>query len=129
MLIIRSFIYAGWGSNLGSAAIPYDEIYILTLPAFEWIKVNYAPANPRHGHSCHTVGNRQMLVIGGVDSLADTTSTNANTLDKATFATADQFTQGLAIFDMSALTWSSQYDATAPTYEQPDPVKTYYASR
>jgi hypothetical protein len=129
VLIENRFIYAGWGSNLGSAAVPFDEIYILTLPAFEWIKVNYAPANPRHGHSCHTVGNRQMLVIGGVDSLASSTTTAAPTLDKATFATADQFTQGLAIFDMSELTWSSSYNATAAIYEQPDSVKSFYASR
>lgn len=122
------FMYAGWGSNLGSAALPFDEIYILTLPAFEWIKVQYSPAHPRHGHSCHTVGNRQMLVIGGVDSLADTLSSTAITLDEATFATADQFTQGLAIFDMSALTWSSGYDANAAAYEQSTPVQTYYSS-
>lgn len=122
-------MYAGWGSNLGSAALPFDEIYILTLPAFEWIKVQYSPAHPRHGHSCHTVGNRQMLVIGGVDSLADSTSSEAPSLDKATFATADQFTQGLAIFDMSTLTWSSEYDANAAVYEQSTPVKTYYASK
>ncbi|KUJ13319.1 uncharacterized protein LY89DRAFT_785046 [Mollisia scopiformis] len=123
------FMYAGWGSNLGSAALPFDEIYILTLPAFEWIKVNYAPAHPRHGHSCHTVGNRQMLVIGGVDSSADSTSSSAPTLDKATFATADQFTQGLAIFDMTDLTWSSGYDANAAEYEQSDSVQTFYSSR
>ncbi|KAE8450750.1 hypothetical protein EG329_005663 [Mollisiaceae sp. DMI_Dod_QoI] len=122
------FIYAGWGSNLGTPAVPFDEIYILTLPAFEWIKVNYNPASPRHGHTCHTVGNRQMLVIGGVDSLADSTSSVAPTLDKATFATKDQFTQGLAIFDMSSLTWADQYDANASVYEQSDLVKNYYAS-
>lgn len=114
---------------LGSPALPYDEVYILTLPAFEWIKVNYPPANPRHGHTCHTIGQRQMLVIGGVDSLASTVSQAAPTLDKATFVKADQFTQGLAIFDMSALTWSSGYDANASVYQQSAPVQAYYSSR
>lgn len=122
-------MYAGWGSNLGSAALPFDEIYILTLPAFEWIKVQYSPAHPRHGHTCHTVGNRQMLVIGGVDSLQDSTSSEAPSLDKATFTTADQFTQGLAIYDMSTLSWSSSYDPNADIYEQSDLVKNYYASK
>ncbi len=70
-----------------------------------------------------------MLVIGGVDSLADSTSSVAPTLDKATFATKDQFTQGLAIFDMSSLTWADQYDANASVYEQSDLVKNYYASK
>lgn len=70
-----------------------------------------------------------MLVIGGVDSLQDSPSQAAPTLDKATFATADQFTQGLAIFDMSTLTWSSGYDANASVYQQSAPVQAYYSSK
>ncbi|KAJ5046758.1 uncharacterized protein L3040_003988 [Drepanopeziza brunnea f. sp. 'multigermtubi'] len=122
------FIYAGWGGHLGSAALPYDEIYILTLPAFQWIKVPYPPAKPRHGHTCETVGNRQMLVIGGVDTLQDTATNAAPSLDLVTFSTRDQFAQGLAIFDMTRLSWANQYDAGAPAYEQSDPVRNYYAS-
>ncbi|PVH89554.1 hypothetical protein DL98DRAFT_477 [Cadophora sp. DSE1049] len=122
------FVYAGWAGRLGNLALPYDEMYILTLPAFQWIKVPYAPAKPRHGHTCETVGKRQMLVIGGVDTLQDETTNAARTLDLVTFSTKDQFTQGLAIFDMTTLTWSEQYDANAAAYEQSDPVKNYYAS-
>lgn len=70
-----------------------------------------------------------MLVIGGVDSTADTLSSSAPTYDKVTFTTQDQFTQGLAIFDMSTLSWSSQYDVNASVYVQSDSVKTFYASR
>ncbi|KAK2627187.1 hypothetical protein QTJ16_003153 [Diplocarpon rosae] len=122
------FIYAGWGSHLGADALPYDEIYILTLPAFQWIKVPYPPAKPRHGHTCETVGNRQMLVIGGVDTLQDTPTNAAPSADLVTFATRDQFAQGLAIFDMTSLSWATQYDADAAAYEQSDPVKSYYAT-
>jgi hypothetical protein len=120
------FLYAGWNTNLGSPAIPFDEVYILTLPAFEWIKVDYAPANPRHLHSCHTVGNRQMLIIGGVDS--SKTSGAAN-LDEDTFSTQDIFAQGLGIFDMTTLTFSNSYNASAEAYVQSDPVQSYYASK
>lgn len=122
------FVYAGWAGRLGNQALPYDEMYILTLPAFQWIKVPYAPAKPRHGHTCETVGKRQMLVIGGVDTLQDEATNAAPTLDQVTFSTRDQFSQGLAIFDMTTLTWSGQYDADAAAYEQSDPVKNYYAS-
>ncbi|KAH7342668.1 hypothetical protein BKA65DRAFT_295561 [Rhexocercosporidium sp. MPI-PUGE-AT-0058] len=122
------FMYAGWGGNLGSSALPYDEMYILTLPAFQWIKVPFAPAKPRHGLTCETVGRRQMLVIGGVDTLQNEPTTAARTLDLVTFSTKDPFTQGLAIFDMTTLSWSSGYDAGAAAYEQSDPVKNYYAS-
>ncbi|KAL5328920.1 hypothetical protein ACEPPN_002429 [Leptodophora sp. 'Broadleaf-Isolate-01'] len=122
------FMYAGWAGHLGSIALPYDEMYILTLPAFQWIKVPYAPARPRHGLTCETVGRRQMLVIGGVDTLQDQATNAAKTLDLVTFSTKDQFTQGLAIFDMTSLSWSDSYDAGAAAYEQSDPVKNYYAS-
>ncbi|CAL3969373.1 unnamed protein product [Diplocarpon coronariae] len=122
------FIYAGWGGHLGADALPYDEIYILTLPAFQWIKVSYPPARPRHGHTCETVGNRQMLVIGGVDTRQDTPTNAAPSVDLVTFATRDQFAQGLAIFDMTRLSWAAQYDADAAAYAQSDPVMSYYAS-
>ncbi|OWO98262.1 hypothetical protein B2J93_8182 [Marssonina coronariae] len=118
------FIYAGWGGHLGADALPYDEIYILTLPAFQWIKVSYPPARPRHGHTCETVGNRQMLVIGGVDTRQDTPTNAAPSVDLVTFATRDQFAQGLAIFDMTRLSWAAQYDADAAAYAQSDPVMT-----
>jgi hypothetical protein len=120
------FLYAGWNTNLGAPAIPFDEIYILTLPAFEWIKVDYAPANPRHLHSCHTVGNRQMLIIGGVDSSKDS---GAATLAEDTFLTQDIFAQGLGIFDMTALTFSNSYNASAESYVQSDLVQSFYASK
>lgn len=70
-----------------------------------------------------------MLVIGGVDTLQDEATNAAPTLDQVTFSTRDQFSQGLAIFDMTTLTWSGQYDADAAAYEQSDPVKNYYASK
>ncbi len=70
-----------------------------------------------------------MLVIGGVDTLQDTATNAAPTLDLVTFTTRDPFTQGLAIFDMTTLSWAKQYDANALTYEQSDPVKNYYASK
>ncbi|KAI9758876.1 MAG: Topoisomerase 1-associated factor 1 [Chaenotheca gracillima] len=122
------FIYAGWGSNLGAAAIPFDEVYILTLPAFYWTKVQYAPSNPRHGHTCHTVGNRQMLIIGGVDSTQAEPTGSAQNLDQTTFTTPDTFTQGLGIFDLTSLTFSDSYDANAAPYEQSAPIREYYAS-
>lgn len=122
-------MYAGWGSHLGSDALPYDEIYILTLPAFQWIKVSYPPGKPRHGHTCETVGNKQMLIIGGVDTLQDTATEDAPTLDLVTFATPDPFAQGLAIFDMTSLSWRSSYSSGPSAYEQSDPVKNYYASK
>lgn len=70
-----------------------------------------------------------MLVIGGVDTLQDSTTSAASTLDLVTFTSKDPFVQGLAIFDMTNLSWAKQYDANASAYEQSDPVKNYYASK
>ena len=38
----------------------------------------------------------------------------------------DIWPQGLGIFDLSAMEWKSQYDASAPAYVTPDVVKTWY---
>lgn len=50
------FVYAGWGGDLGTKSVQFDQIYILTLPAFHWIKVDYSPTGTRHALTCHAVG-------------------------------------------------------------------------
>ena len=121
-----SFVYAGWGGMLGSRAIQYDTISILTLPAFHWITVPYNPQNPRHGHSCNPVGGSQVISIGGVDSNSNLTV--EGNIIKSTFDSArDPFAQGLAIFDMTKLSFVDQYTANAPEYEQSEEVKQFYA--
>ena len=122
---ICSFMYAGWDGRLGTASIPYDEIYILTLPAFHWIKVDYPPQNPRFGLTCNAVGGSQILTIGGLDA-------NPNLdgdLVYTPFDAADPYTQGLAIFDMTTLKFATQYTANASPYVQSDIVKNYYETR
>ncbi|MCJ1464264.1 hypothetical protein MMC07_002877 [Pseudocyphellaria aurata] len=113
------FMYAGWDGRLGATAIVYDEIYILTLPAFYWIRVDYPPQHPRHALSCNAVGGSQILTIGGVDTNAQHTTdylTSESTFDTS----ADPFAQGLAIFDMTALKFANQYTANASPYVQSD---------
>lgn len=59
-----------------------------------------------------------MISIGGWDP----TST-------AEFATADPWTFGIGVFDLTALSWGSGYDANAKAYEKPDVVTSYYATQ
>ncbi len=128
-----SFVYAGFGNIPGLGAIQFDTINILTLPAFHWIKVPYNPENPRHGLTCEHVGGSQILTIGGIDSnpqnaaklLAGPNSPSA--INNATFDSPDPLAQGLSIFDMTSLTFQSQYTAGAPPYEQPDVLKQFYS--
>lgn len=65
---------------------------------------------------CQVVGNRQMLSVGGNNPL----DANSETTSK------DPMAQGLQIFDLSDMTWSSSYDAHAAPYTTPQVVKDWY---
>ena len=114
---------------LGPDAVQYDTINILTLPAFHWISVPYDPQNPRYAHTCNAVGGSQIITIGGVDANSNITDVSYQANVESTYNTsADPFSLGLAIFDMTALRFVDQYTAGAKAYEQSDPIKEFYSS-
>ncbi|KAK8163865.1 hypothetical protein IWX90DRAFT_487181 [Phyllosticta citrichinensis] len=119
---VEIFVYGGWGGTLGSAATPYDEIYILTLPAFEWIKHDYTPEAARVAHSCEAVGGSQILLIDGLAGSADDATYTGQ------FGVRDTNDQGLGIFNMTSLAWEDKYTANPPAYRQADVVAEAYAS-
>ena len=113
---------------LGLDAVQYDTINILTLPAFHWIHVPYNPQNPRFAHTCNAVGGSQIVTIGGVDGNSNLTLSFPQANTESTYnSSADPFSQGLAIFDMTALRFVDQYTAGANAYEQSDPIKEFYS--
>ncbi|KAL8646676.1 MAG: hypothetical protein Q9226_006758 [Calogaya cf. arnoldii] len=113
--------------NFCLAGIPYDEIFILTLPAFHWLKVDYPARHPRSSHSCNAVGGSQIISIGGIESNAKVTIGDLTDIRRSSFnSSVDPFVQGLGIFDMTTLTWADRYTANASPYEQSEPVKAYY---
>ena len=122
-------MYGGWGGSDGVQAEQYDTIDILTLPAFTWVSVEYNSQSPRYGHSCNAVGGSQILTIGGADADPPQTSATANAYSQGAFNTPDPNAQGLAIFDMTSLTWSSQYTAGASPFEQSDLIKQIYSGQ
>ena len=63
----------------------------------------------RHGHTCHRVGNRQMLTVGGQ-------------LYSNLSAQCDWESGGVAVYDLSNLTWGSVYNAKDAPYQVPAPV-------
>lgn len=72
------------------------------------------------------------MSIGGVDANpAKKTGgpDNVTTYESTLNTTADPFTQGLAIFDMTALNFADSYTANASQYLQSDPVVQYYATK
>ncbi|KAL8775528.1 MAG: hypothetical protein Q9209_000024 [Squamulea sp. 1 TL-2023] len=121
------FLYGGDNGHLGAPAVPYDEIFILTLPAFHWLKVDYPPQSPRAGHTCNAIGGSQILSVGGFDANPKIAWGEYEDIRKSMFnTTADPFAQGLGIFDMTSLTWADHYTANAPQYVQSDLIKTFY---
>ncbi|KAJ5444901.1 Galactose oxidase/kelch beta-propeller [Penicillium cf. griseofulvum] len=64
------YIYGGY-DGLNYNGIPSDEVYILSLPSFVWLKAyNGTNTHSRSGHQCIKVYPDKMLVVGGqhVDS-------------------------------------------------------------
>ncbi|PMD34733.1 hypothetical protein L207DRAFT_516883 [Hyaloscypha variabilis F] len=115
------FIYGGSGDGTlntndltADQAVDFGKVYILSLPAFTWIQAPDVSATQRSAHSCRTIGNRQMVSIGGIVN------------NNSTFT--DPWTNGLGIFDMTELTWGFNYDATAAPYVPSKAVTAYYNS-
>jgi hypothetical protein len=116
--VVQIFIYGG--SVIGTATyaeeqqsnIDLTEVSILSMPSFRWYKTNLNPTSSRYRHSCEIVGQRQMVVIGGLT--AGVKYENIST---------DPWAQGLGIFDLTNLEWMSSYDASAKAYQTPNLVK------
>ncbi|SLM33958.1 Galactose oxidase/kelch, beta-propeller [Lasallia pustulata] len=116
------FLYSGrQGSNQQVHARSDDDIYILSLPAFVWFQVEYTPTDPRFFHTCHVVGNRQLLSVGGLNPSLPNVS--------LMWHDTDPYAGGLKVFDMTTLNWTNYYNASAAPYVPSDPVMTYYESK
>ncbi|KAK3492891.1 uncharacterized protein B0T23DRAFT_358903 [Neurospora hispaniola] len=109
------FIYGG--ANQAFTEF-YDDIYILSLPGFVWLKTDAHSVEPRNNQNCVVVGKRQMLVVGGHGQ-------NKSLWDK------DPLPQGLGIFDLTDLVWSKDgnYDADAEDYRTPKFVEEWYQDK
>jgi len=84
----------------------FDEVWVLSLPSFTWLQI-YNGSSPRYGHSCHIVGNRQMITVGG--------RTSANATE-----TCDFEYMSVAIYDLTEGNsdgWGSVYTADKPPYQ------------
>ncbi|KAL8847654.1 MAG: hypothetical protein Q9221_007296 [Calogaya cf. arnoldii] len=123
------FLYGGDNGHLGAQeGLSYDEIHILTLPAFYWVKVQYPPQSPRAGHTCNAVGGSQIISIGGFDVNSTVFVGQYDDIRESMFNSSDPFAQGLGIFNMTSLAWEDHYTANAPAYVQSDPIRTFYAN-
>lgn len=62
-------IYIYGGKGFGENLTGFDDVYVLSIPSFKWIKL-YPPLNtvgrPHYDLTCSIVRNGQMIVIGGI---------------------------------------------------------------
>ncbi len=99
---------------------------MLSLPAFRWFRANYTSTSPRVTHTCHATKNRQMIMIGGTNPL--NSSDNRANGDRGG-EPQDPWTQGIAVFDMTALELKDSYQSRADPYEPPYAIQQYYRSQ
>lgn len=108
---------------------PFDDVYVLSLPSFTWTML-YNGTSPRFGHTCHLVGNSQMLRVGGsltndkwaIMNIPSTAMEINNSTLNTTVAKCDTETNGVSVFDLTQATWGSAYDPKGAAYGVPQKV-------
>ncbi|KAL2208096.1 hypothetical protein CC79DRAFT_1384561 [Sarocladium strictum] len=107
------YVYGGYDDDTYSL----NNIWVLSLPAFHWTKVGKSRV-PRGYHSCVVSGQRQMIVVGGI---------NGWSYHDWAWAEKDEFGNGIGVFDLTTLEWRDEYDPDLKAYDAPDVVKEWYA--
>lgn len=112
-------MYGGWSVTKGRT---FQSIYILSVPSFQWIRVNGTgddddPASAvGHSHmTCHLYQERQMIVLGG------RWMRGGNTLNEASCNVAYP---SVRVLDTSDLLWNANWSGKARPYEVPQVVYT-----
>jgi hypothetical protein len=60
------YIYGGY-DGIDSGHTTYDDVYVLSIPSFTWVKVySGTSTHGRSGHKCVQVYPDQMFVLGGI---------------------------------------------------------------
>ncbi|KAI8629550.1 hypothetical protein F5Y19DRAFT_85730 [Xylariaceae sp. FL1651] len=111
------YIYGGVSDQIRDTS---PDVHVLSLPGFVFFE-GPSQGPPRSDHGCAVVGKgqRQMLSVGGIDG------------ENRTFTaptTADPWTYGIGVLDMTELQWTNSYDPDAPAYDSPTVVKDWYSA-
>ncbi|KAH6688519.1 kelch repeat protein [Plectosphaerella plurivora] len=108
-----------YGGEIRNSRRSYSDMYVLSLPGFEWTRLAPSRSPPaRRDHMCLTVGKRQMLSLGGLNT--------ADGPGGSMWLEKDPFPQGVGIFDMATLQWTDGYDAGASAYETHESIRKFY---
>jgi Kelch motif len=101
------YIYGGY-DGLNAADLPTDDVWILSVPSFHWIKAySGQSSHGRSGHRCVSPYPDQMFVVGGVHQ------SQASCVDGGI----------IQVFNLNSLNFQDSYDpATWASYQVPDIV-------
>ena len=114
---------------MGPNGTVYEDVYILTIPIFRWIKINVtgnteSTLSGTHvggsSHTCETYQDRQMAVLGGELSFNNETQNN-----KACNASYP----AIRVLDISNFTWLKRFSPEYEPYGVPDDVLKYIDGR
>ena len=111
-------IYGGWSKSLGRSL---ESVYVLTMPAFQWIKVNtthnnetlLSPYPGRRKHFCNAYKDRAMIVLGG--ELTDSS-------DVLNTSSCNESYPAIKLLDTTTFEWKNQFPLPDPIYQVPQPV-------
>lgn len=111
-------IFGGWNTYLGKK---YEDVFVLTVPSFRWIKVNpkndfeaTAGSKGRAGHRCIIYKDAQMIVLGGSVMFDNDFTKDQNSCDNKAYPP-------LRVLDTSSYTWKPVFDPSVE-YRVPDIV-------
>ncbi|KAF2657476.1 hypothetical protein K491DRAFT_691106 [Lophiostoma macrostomum CBS 122681] len=88
-----------------SPARAFDEVWVLSLPQFQWTQV-YNGTHPNFGATCHLVGTKQLLLLGGDDQKAREKCEETK----------------ITLFDLTNLKWTPNYVKDGAEFRVPKAV-------
>ena len=99
-------LYGGVGTNM-------FDIWVLTLPAFQWVRVyltgDTSNSGGTTGYTCHKVHEKHMVAYRGLN-FNDTCDSDEGVGKH----------QGMAILDMSSLEWTTKVEVENQRYLVPE---------
>lgn len=115
---LQIFLHGGITGDT-TTTVAQGAVWSLTLPAFHWQQHSANATYGRFRHSCNTAasGSRQMIVVGGAGVTEDSTLGSIP---------RDPWEQGIGIYDLSVLNWTTGFDPNAEKYVTPDVIKAFY---
>lgn len=111
-------IYGGWNLDNNRAL---EDVYVLTMPAFQWIKISDTGNNEtklaknagKRRHFCNSYEDRSMIVLGGA-VLHDDTAFDLQQCNSSL--------PPIKLLDTSTYQWHSQFPLPDPKYQVPSSV-------